>query len=152
MLRYILNNKKGQSLVEAAFTISIILVVLFALVSVSLYIYDMMVFVSASNKALDKAVGVLSGDRPEYSDGIDDNELSYDEKSEIRQTALNSLNIKVLVDEMDEGDVLVSTEEVSSDNEILLTVDIEGSYNNSLPLVGSIFPQLKYSCTYTYER
>ncbi len=152
MSHYIFGNNRGQSLVEAAVIMTIIILILSAMLSIGLYIYNMTVFVTASNKALDKGVSILTGDKPEYSDGIDDNELSDDDIYNIKQTALNALNIKVLVSEMDEEDVLVTTEEMDSDNEILLTVEITGSFNSGLPVAGVIIPQLKYKCTYTYER
>lgn len=150
LIKYLRNNI-GQSLVEAALTLSLTIVILFSMIAAGLYVYDMSVFVYATNKALDKGVGMLSGNKPEYHDGIDGNELTGDDKAKIKETALNSLSIRVFTEDITEDDVLVTTEEISGDNEVKLKVKITGTYQFGIPLVDVVFPQLKYECTYIYK-
>lgn len=54
-----LKNKNGQALIEAVLIMNIILLLFFAMIVFSVYIYDKMVVVFAANLAIDQAIGKI---------------------------------------------------------------------------------------------
>lgn len=55
----IFKNKKGQALIEAVIIINIMLLLFFAMILFSVYVYDKMVVVFSANLAIDEAIGII---------------------------------------------------------------------------------------------
>lgn len=56
---WFVKNNKGQALIEAVIIIQILLMLFFTMLFFSIYIYNKMVVMFASNIALDEAIGLL---------------------------------------------------------------------------------------------
>lgn len=136
----IFRNSKGQSLVELAITLPIILLLIFAMMAIGFYIYDMSVYTFASNKALDKGIGtVLSGT------------ITQRNLDEMKSDALNYTNVGIFVSEP----IISATNDVNiSTGESKLTVSIQSNYNFSISFVNNILgnnPKVSSKNSYIYK-
>ncbi|WP_242954061.1 TadE family protein [Clostridium puniceum] len=133
-------NSKGQSLAELAITLPLILMLIFTMMAFGFYIYDMTVYTFASNKALDKGIGiVISG------------KLSQADIEDIRSDALNYASKAVFVSK---PNIEVKNEENKSLGETRLTVSVESKYNFSISFVNNILgsePKVLSKNTYIYK-
>lgn len=135
-----LTDNKGQSLVELAITLPIFLTLIFLMMAFGFYIYDMCVFTFASNKALDKGIGVVISGR-----------LSQGNIDDIKSDALNYTNTAIFISK---PVVEVKNEENTSLGESRLTVSIESNYNFSISFVNNVLgnnPKVSSKNTYIYK-
>ena len=133
-------NNKGQSIVELAITLPIIFLLIFAMMGIGFYIYDMSVYTFASNKALDKGIGIVISGKVTQSD-IDD----------IKSDALNYARVGVFVSK---PTIDVINELNTSKGESRLTVSIQSNYNFSISFVNNILgsnPKIKSKNSYIYN-
>jgi hypothetical protein len=56
---FLKNNKKGQAMIEAVIVMNIMLLLFFAMILFSVYIYDKMIVMFAANIAIDEAIGKI---------------------------------------------------------------------------------------------
>lgn len=133
-------NNKGQSLVELAITLPIIFILIFVMMAIGFYIYDMSVYTFASNKALDKGIGTV----------ISKN-LTQKDKDDIKSDALNYTNVGMFVSEP----IIEVTNEVNtSTGESRLTVSIQSDYNFNISFVNNILgskPKISSKNSYIYK-
>ena len=136
----IYKNNKGQSLVELAITLPIIIMLIFAMMAIGFYIYDMSVFTFASNKALDKGIGkVISGT------------ITQSDIDDIKNDALNYTNVGIFVSE---PTIDVTNDVNTSLGESRLTVSIQSDYNFNISFVNDIMgtnPKIKSKNIYIYK-
>jgi Flp pilus assembly protein TadG len=133
-------NNKGQSLVELAITLPIILILIFAMMAIGFYIYDMSVYTFASNKALDKGIGtVISGT------------ITQSNLDDMKSDALNYTNVGIFVSE---PTIDVTNDVNTSTGESKLTVSIQSNYNFNISFVNDIMgtnPIIKSKNIYIYK-
>lgn len=133
-------NSKGQSIVELAITLPIILILIFTMMAIGFYIYDMSVYTFASNKALDKGIGiVISG------------EITQSNIDDIKSDVLNYASVGVFVSK---PTIEVINELNKSKGESRLTVSIQSNYNFSISFVNNILgsnPKVKSKNSYIYK-
>lgn len=126
---------KGQSMAETAIVLPLILLILFAMISVGLYIYDLTVFTMASNKGLDARIGAVANSE------ITDKDIAAEEK------AKDFAEVAVFVE-----DIKVSSTDDQDNN--MITVTVEGEFRCILPFINEIFKEnfhLKSVCSYIYN-
>lgn len=140
-------NKRGQATVEGALVIMIVVLLLLAVVSVGLYIYDMSVYAFAANKAMDMGISKLSSNTYYDENGYIRTELFLKDKEEIQKAALDAMSLATGI-KATEDDVIIEVYEtdISTDLYILLT----GSYNLGFSGLGIRFPDFHYDLTYSY--
>lgn len=133
-------NNKGQSIVELAIALPLLLILIFAMMAIGFYIYDMSVYTFAANKALDKGIGLAVSGR-----------ISEADIDEIRLDAFNYANVGLFVS--------TPTVEVRNDKDDFLgktklTVSIQSDYNFSISFVNDILgdnPKVTSKNTYIYK-
>ncbi|MFT8349074.1 TadE/TadG family type IV pilus assembly protein [Clostridium saccharoperbutylacetonicum] len=132
-------NNRGQSLIEFAITLPILLILIFAMMGIGFYIYDMSVFTFASNKALDTGIGrVISAS------------ITPTDIDNIKNDALNYTNAAIFVSK---PKIEVNNNVNSSTGESRLTVSIESDYNFKISFVNEIFgsnPKVSSKNSYIY--
>ncbi|AGF55459.1 Flp pilus assembly protein TadG [Clostridium saccharoperbutylacetonicum] len=132
-------NNRGQSLIEFAITLPILLILIFAMMGIGFYIYDMSVFTFASNKALDTGIGRV------VSAAITPTDIDN-----IKNDALNYTNAAIFVSK---PKIEVNNNVNSSTGESRLTVSIESDYNFKISFVNEIFgsnPKVSSKNSYIY--
>lgn len=133
-------KNKGQSLVELAITLPLLLMLIFVMMAIGFYIYDMSVYTFASNKALDEGIGiVISGN------------LTEKDKENIKNNATNYASTGVFISK---PTVCVTNEENTSNGESKLTVSIESNYNFNISFVNNILgtnPKISSKNSYIYK-
>ena len=123
-----LRNKKGQSLVETALVLPLVLLILTGVLTFGIYIYDMMVFSLASSKAVVAGVGT-----------------STNKEAAMRKTAKESIGCAIFVK---------STSIKTSVGSDKLTVNIQGDFNFVLPYIRDIIgssPKVKSTSVCFYR-
>ena len=145
MERYIPNkkyiNNKGQSLVESGISLPIICILIFAMMGIGFYIYDMSVYTFASNKALDKGIGiVISGN------------ISQGNLDDMKKDALNYSDVAMFVSEP----IINVTNDLNTiTGQSRLTVSMESEYNFNISFVNNIFgskPKVSSKNSYIYKK
>ena len=133
-------NNKGQSLVELAITLPLLLMLIFVMMAIGFYIYDMSVYTFASNKALDEGIGIIiSGS------------LTEKDKENIKNDAINYASTGVFVSK---PTVYVTNEVNTVTKESKLTVSIESKYNFNISFVNNILgtdPKISSKNSYIYK-
>lgn len=133
-------GNKGQSLVELAITLPILLVLAFATIYISFYIYDMSIYAYAANKALDKGIGIIIS-----------RDLTQDDVNEIQSDAVNYTNIKI---NASNPNVEVRTTLNPTTNEKKLMISIESDYICDSEFVKDILgiePKISAKTVYVYK-
>lgn len=143
----IIKSNKGQSALETAVILPFILFILFAVISLGIYIYDHSVLLLAANKATDTGIGILS---------IDD--MSDSEKEiKIEEAARNFVNSGIFLEEPDASDglpELALISEADENGERKLSVTVIRRFNCGLPFVNDIFRDkmiIKAQSTYIFK-
>lgn len=127
----------GQSLVELAITLPILCLLIFAMIGIGFYIFDMSVYTFASNKALDRGIGVVISGK-----------LSQSDKEAIKKDAIEHADVSIFTSE---PVVEVLNEENKSTGEMKLTVSIQSDYNFKISFVNNILGNdIKVSSKNTY--
>ncbi len=128
----IIKNNRGQSALETAITLPIILFVLYAMISLGIYIYDHSVLLLAANKATDTGIGILS------RQDINENEKEL----LIEEAARNFITSGIFLEEPD-GEAglpeLALITETDLEGERRLSVTVIRKFNCGLPFVNEIF-------------
>ena len=133
-MRYI-QGKKGQAMIETALVLPLVLMLFFGIIVMGIYIYDMTVFVYASNKALDHGVGMLT-----------ETCLTDEQKEEIEEKALDAAGTALFIQGVEAYAVTNSTAE-----EITLTVKVKADFVGNLPFTERI-AEVKAESSYVYKK
>lgn len=133
-------NDRGQSLVELAITLPILMVLAFSILGIGFYIYDMSIYTYAANKALDKGIGIQAS-----------RDLTQADVDEIREDALNYTNIRVFTDT---PEIHVKNTINESLKQKKIIVSIESNYNFNISFVNDILgtePKISANTVYVYK-
>lgn len=138
-------GNKGQSLVETAITLPLVLLLILSMISIGLFIYDKTVMVLAANKALDTAVGLLA-----------DREFNQDEIEKIEQSARDMVGTGIFMSicENEYGEQVFQYEG-STYNEGVIEIKIVRQYDCILPFVAEILgdnTRMEAQSRYVYKK
>lgn len=145
MRKYIIRkkyiNNKGQSLIELAIVLPLLCMLIFAMMGIGFYIYDLSVYTFASNKALDKGIGiVVSGN------------VSQGDLDDMKKDALNYSNVAIFVSDP----IITVTNDLNTiTGESRLIVSMESEYNFNISFVNNIFgnkPKVSSKNSYIYKK
>lgn len=135
IFKCIIHGEKGQSLVETVIVLPLILLILFSIISVGFYVYDLTVFTMASNKGLDARLGVIA------NPDITEKDKLVEEKAE------KFAEVAIFVDN-------IKASSYDDPESKTVTVYVEGDFKCILPFVNDIFKDsfhIKSNCAYVYE-
>lgn len=133
-------NNRGQSLVELAITLPILMVLAFSILGIGFYIYDMSIYTYAVNKALDKGIGIQAS-----------RDLTQADVDEMREDTLNYTNVRVFTDT---PEIHVKNTINESKKQKKIIVSIESNYNFNISFVNDILgtePKISANAVYVYK-
>lgn len=141
-------NKRGQAIVEGALVISIVLILLLAVVSVGLYIYNMSVYAFAANKTMDMGISKLYQNAYYDDAGYRKTCLYETDEEEMKEAALDALSLTTGVEKLNEENVAIML--VDYEYVLDLHIILTGKYNLGISGFGLSFPEYRYELTYSY--
>ncbi len=118
-----LSNRKGQSILETALVLPLVLFIVLGMITLGIYIYDLTLFTLGANKSLDTAVGLLG------KDDYDSYRIESKAESEGKNFIGNSIFVTSPSVNVDVGGSQV-------------TVTIKGTFDCKLPLVSGLLSKI----------